>query len=105
MVPPSDPCRRLLGNPALSRSGHLEFLQNEVRKSPDPTAVLQALIRHAEHHALPPDRAHLLVLLTLAAQSPFLAELLMQHPSYLPWAAHELSRPELRTPEDLREDL
>jgi glutamate-ammonia-ligase adenylyltransferase len=105
MIPPSDLFRQLLAQADLADPADVEFLRGEVSRSSDPVAVVHALIRHAGANGLPADRQQLLVLVTLAGQSPFLADLLLQHPPYLPWAAGELGRAETRTPEDLREDL
>jgi [glutamine synthetase] adenylyltransferase / [glutamine synthetase]-adenylyl-L-tyrosine phosphorylase len=105
MIPPADSSRPRFPHPALADPRNAEFLQDEIARSPDPEGVTHALVRYAERNGLPTDRQQLLVLLTLSGQSPFLAELLLHHPAYLPWAASELARTEGRTAEDLRQDL
>ena len=105
MMTSPDPSRILLSHPAFARSEDADFLVDEMKRSPDPAGAAHALIRYIERNGPPPDRQQLLVILTLAGQSPFLADLLMQNPAYLPWAASELGRAGSRSPEDLREDL
>ena len=105
MSSPSDSLRSILAHPAFSDPENARFLLDKIEQSPDPAAVAQTLIRHSEKNGLPRDRHQLLVLLTLAGQSPFLADLTLQNPGYLAWASSEMSRDEGRTPEDLRQDL
>lgn len=105
MSPSPDPSRILLSHPAFAGSNDAEFLREEMGRSPEPSGTAQALIRYVERNGAPPDRQQLLVALTLAGQSPFLSDLLLQNPAYLPWAAGELARAESRSAEDLREDL
>jgi [glutamine synthetase] adenylyltransferase / [glutamine synthetase]-adenylyl-L-tyrosine phosphorylase len=105
MSPPSDSLRSILAHPAFSDPETASFLLDKIEQSPDPIAVAQTLIRYSEKNGLPRDRHQLLILLTLAGQSPFLADLMLQNPGYLAWVSSEMSRDEGRTPEDLRQDL
>jgi glutamate-ammonia-ligase adenylyltransferase len=83
----------------------LEFLVEQVTASPDPPSLVQFLTRFDSKNGLPVDRQQLLVLATLAGQSPFLGELVMQNPEYLGWAAAHLHASTRRSAEDLREEL
>ena len=91
----SDPSRILLSHPAFAGSSDADFLREELGRSPDPQGTARALIRYVERNGAPPDRQQLLAVLTLAGQSPFLSDLLLQNPAYLPWAASQLA-PEYR---------
>ena len=105
MAPSADPSRILLSHPAFAGMEKETLLRDELGRNPDPAGAAHALIRYVERNGPPADRQQLVVILTVAGQSPFLFDLLLQNPGYLPWAAAELGRAEGRSPEDLREDL
>jgi len=81
------------------------FLEEQVAASPDPASLVQFLTRYDSRNNLPPDRQQLLILATLAGQSPFLGELAMQNPDYLGWAKEHVTSPKRRNAEDIREEL
>ena len=86
-------------------SGEAEFLRGQVAASPDPGVLIHLLTRFQSRHGLPADRQQLLILCTVAGQSPFLGEQLLSEPASLAWVAVHLRREETRTAEDLRQDL
>ena len=86
-------------------SGEAEFLRDQVAASPDPAALIHLLTRFQARHGLPADRQQLLILCTVAGQSPFLGEQLLSEPASLAWVATHLRREEARTSDDLKQDL
>lgn len=86
-------------------SGEEEFLREQIASSPDPPSLIHFLTRYQARNGLPADRQQLLILTSLSGQSPFLGELVLQNPDYLPWAAAHLASEEVRTAEDLQEEL
>jgi glutamate-ammonia-ligase adenylyltransferase len=91
--------------PLPAPSGVEEFLRGQIAASPDPPSLIHFLARYQARNGIPADRQQLLILTTLSGQSPFLGELVLQNPDYLPWAAVHLASEENRTAEDLREEL
>jgi len=92
-------------DPLPAPSGDEEFLREQIAASPDPSSLIHFLTRYQARNGIPADRQQLLILTTLSGQSPFLGELVLQNPDYLPWAAAHLASEETRTAEDLREEL
>lgn len=88
-----------------SPSGEEEFFRELIAASPDPPSLIHFLTRYQARNGLPPNRQQLLILITLSGQSPFLGELVLQNPDYLPWAATHLASDEVRTAEDLQQEL
>ncbi|MCI0409523.1 MAG: hypothetical protein L0191_13345, partial [Acidobacteria bacterium] len=86
-------------------SGEEGFFREQIAASPDPPSLIHFLTRYQAKNGLPSSRQHLLILTTLSGQSPFLGELVLQNPDYLPWAASHLASDEVRTAEDLKEEL
>jgi glutamate-ammonia-ligase adenylyltransferase len=81
------------------------FLAEAAAASPEPAVLKRFLQRYAERNGLPAGKPHLSALALVAGKSPFLGDLLLRNPEYLPWAVAQIGRGERRTAEDLREDL
>src|SRR5881628_971921 len=101
MVPPESDDRPFDLHPLLMPPEEEEFLRKQIASSPEPPSLVHLLTRYQAKNGLPADRQQCLVLTSLSGQSPFLGELLLQNPDYLPWAAAHLGTEKPRTAEDL----